>query len=510
MAIRKAVAYTRFSSDNQRQESIDAQIRAIREYCDRNQFILIDTYSDQALSGTTDKREQFLKMIADSKDGKFDAVIVHKLDRFSRDRYDSAFYKRELRKNKVQICSVLENLDDSPESIILESVITGMAEYYSKNLAREAMKGMRETAYQCKHTGGKPPFGYKVNPDTRLYEIEEREAEGVKLIFQWVVEGKGYDQIIRELNARGYYTRKGQPFGKNSIHEILRNEKYKGVYIFNRAAEKDINGMRNNHNKKTEGEVIRIKGGLPAIVDEGVFDAVAAIISSRKHMVSCRQAKETYLLTSKIICGECGKGFGGARKFSGRGKRLYVTYRCFNRDKSADIACKNPEIQRDYIGKYVLNEISKIIFNDEDAAKWLEKYREYRAKNDVNGQKRIEDMMAEVQRIETKIENLAFSIAESASSSRSLVAIIDQLEQQKQDIERQIKEAERLTKVLDVTEEDIRYHYGRARELFRTGELPEMRQLINLYVEQVVVYREHVEIFRDCRKNCVNLRCQIE
>ncbi|MBT3320172.1 MAG: recombinase family protein [Clostridia bacterium] len=494
MGIRKAVAYARFSSDNQRQESIDAQMRAIREYCDRSKLLLTGTYTDEAKSGTSDKRPQFLQMITDSKERKFDIVIVHKLDRFSRDRYDSAFYKRELRKNNVQIHSVLENLDDSPESIILESVITGMAEYYSKNLAREVMKGMRETAYQCKHTGGRPPFGYKVNPDTKKYEIEESEAGGVRLIFKSVLEGKGYKPIIQELNVRGYTTRNGLSFGKNSIHEILRNEKYKGVYIFNRASQKDINGMRNNHQVKSDKEVIRVKGGMPAIVSEDVFNGVAAIISSRKHMSDCSQAKERYLLTGKVYCGECGMKYGGARKFSGRNKTLYVTYRCYNRDRTADTACQNSEIQRDQLEKYVLSEISKIVFSDDDASKWLKKYREYAAKHDVNTQSRIEDMKRESERIEGQIENIALSIADRASTSRSLVDMIEKLESQKGEVDKQISEAEKLSKVVDVTEEDIRYHYAKARELFNSGELPEIRQLINLYLDRVVVYREHVEV----------------
>ena len=204
----RAVAYARYSSNNQRQESLDAQIRAIKEYCGRKQYALINTYADEALTGTSDQREQFLQMITDSKQKQFDLVIVHKLDRFSRNRYDSAIYKRELRKNNVRVCSVLENLDDSPESVLLESVIEGVSEYYSRNLAREVMKGMRETAYQCKHTGGRPPFGYQVNQETKRYEIVEAEAKAVRLIFQSVLSGKGYKPIIQELNNLGYTTRK--------------------------------------------------------------------------------------------------------------------------------------------------------------------------------------------------------------------------------------------------------------------------------------------------------------
>jgi DNA invertase Pin-like site-specific DNA recombinase len=124
------------------------------EYCSRNSIVVIHEFCDRAKSATTDDRPEFLKMIAASREGDFDFAIVHKLDRFSRNRYDSAYYKRELKKNGVQLLSVLEQMDDSPESIILESVLEGMSEYYSKNLAREVMKGMNPGfRILCGHIG---------------------------------------------------------------------------------------------------------------------------------------------------------------------------------------------------------------------------------------------------------------------------------------------------------------------------------------------------------------------
>ena len=175
----KVALYARFSSENQRTESIDAQIRAMQEYCNRNNFIIVETYIDEAKSATTDKRPAFQQMITDSIKKTFNILLVHKLDRFARNRYDSAVYKRELKKNGVQVYSVLENLDNSPESIMMESVLEGMSEYYSQNLSREVMKGLKETAYQCMHTGGKPPLGYDVDPKTRKLIINPSEAETV-------------------------------------------------------------------------------------------------------------------------------------------------------------------------------------------------------------------------------------------------------------------------------------------------------------------------------------------
>jgi site-specific DNA recombinase len=495
MNLRKAVAYCRFSSDNQRQESVMAQERAIREYCGRNGLLLLRTYADEAMTGTNDKREQFLAMIADSKNGEFDSVIVHKLDRFSRDRYDTAFYKRELRKNNVALFSVLENIDGSPESIILESVITGMAEYYSKNLAREVMKGMRETAYQCKHVGGKPPFGYSVNPETRKYEIVEREAEGVRFIFDSVIEGKGYDRIIRELNARGFMTRSGRSFGKNSIHEILRNEKYKGNYVFNRKTAKDVSGMRNNHTDKDEDQIIRIEGGMPRIIEDKTFTAASAIICGRKKTERNGQAKESYLLSGKIFCGECGHSFGGARKFSGRNKTLYVTYRCFNRDRTADAVCTNKEIGRDRIEKFVVNELVDKVFNESLYKQWLREYEKDRSAREKVGGGEIRDIEKTLENLNEQIGNIVLGIAQNSNTSRAMYDKLSELEVRKAETEAELVRSRSLMQIPDVTEEDLRVAYDRAREMLRSGTLPEIRQVINLYVQKVVVYREHVEVY---------------
>ena len=457
--------------------------------------MLLRTYADEAMTGTNDHREQFLQMVADSKKGEFDSVIVHKLDRFSRDRYDSAFYKRELRKNNVALFSVLENLDGSPESIILESILTGMAEYYSKNLSREVMKGMRETAYQCKHVGGRPAFGYRVNPDTRRYEIEEREAEGVRYIFQSVLEGKGYDRIIRELNARGFKTRNGKPFGKNSIHEILRNEKYTGVYIFNRKCAKDLNGMRNNHKDKENEDIIRIEGGVPRIIDDKTFSAAAAIIQGRKKIERNGQAKESYLLAGKIFCGECGHAFGGARKFAGRNKRLYVTYRCVNRDRTAEIACCNKEIGRDRIEQFVLRELVDRVFGEEQYKAWLKEYDRDKAVRERAGGDRLREREQTVLSLNSQIDNLVLAMTQNPNTSRAMFEKLGKLEKEKQGLEDEINQSKNMMRVVDITEEDMRAAYDKARNMLGNGTLPELRQVMHLYVEKVVVYREHVEVF---------------
>ena len=252
----RAVFYGRFSSNNQREESIDAQLRAVEDFARKNDHELVGNYADKAKSGTnSSKRSEFLRMIRDAEKGLFEVVIVHKLDRFSRDKYDSALYKRKLKQCGVRLISVTEQLDDSPESVILESVIEGMAEYYSKNLARETLKGLKENGYKALHNGGKPPLGYDVNSEKK-YIINEREAESVRLIFDMYIAGYSQSEMVNELNERGFKTKLGTIFKSNSIHSILTNEKYTGVYVYNKSAKKVCNQILNtsiiNHKEGTK------------------------------------------------------------------------------------------------------------------------------------------------------------------------------------------------------------------------------------------------------------------
>ena len=196
----RAAAYARYSSDNQRDESIDAQLRAIHKFADENGYQIVREYIDRAKTGTNDRREEFQRMIRDSDDGDFEVVIVHKLDRFARKRYDSAIYRKALEENGVKLVSVLEQFTDSPEGIIFVGMSEAMSEYYSANLSREVKKGQYENAIACKHTGGFAPLGFRVNAELK-YEINDEEAVHVRFIFQSILSGMNYSQISKSSIA---------------------------------------------------------------------------------------------------------------------------------------------------------------------------------------------------------------------------------------------------------------------------------------------------------------------
>lgn len=492
--IPKAVLYARFSSDNQREESVDAQLRAMQKFCQDNEIIIVGEYVDKAKSATTDDRPEFRRMIEDSKQKQFNIVLVHKLDRFSRNRYDSLRYKSELRSRGVSVISTLEYLDDTPESVIMESLLDGMAEYYSKNLAREVMKGLHENALKCKSNGGRPPFGFKVNKETQTYEIDEYEAQAVRFLFESINQGKSYDYIIRELNRQGYRTRDGNPFGKNLIHEMLKNEKYRGVYVYNRRASKDAKGRYNSHLNKFDDEIIKVEGGMPRIISDELFNNVNQLLGSRRRVRNYSGKKNhAYLLTGKIFCGNCGSSYCGGCRYAGKTRTPYDSYSCSKGKRSAKINCKTREVRREYIEDYVLREILRVVLADERIPGLVKCYQELYAERMDGCDSEQLILKAAIKECEKKINNLVSVMASTGSAA--LVSALEQQEAEKQRLEAELAAAEHDMKASLLTEEEIAEAYKKARELFLTGDFETKRQLVNLYLDKVLVYSDYVEVY---------------
>ena len=165
--MKTAVIYARYSSDRQTEQSIEGQLRVCTEYAERNDIVVIDTYIDRAMTGTNDKRTEFQRMLKDSVKKAWDYVLVYKIDRFGRNKYEIAMNKHTLKNNGIKLLSAMENIPDTPEGIILESLLEGMAEYYSAELSQKVKRGMNETRQKGNFTGGYLPYGYKKDPNNR-------------------------------------------------------------------------------------------------------------------------------------------------------------------------------------------------------------------------------------------------------------------------------------------------------------------------------------------------------
>lgn len=475
-------------------ESIDAQIRAIEEYADKNDIKIVNKFIDRAKSATSDKRPAFQEMIkyCEADNTGISMVIVHKLDRFSRDKYDSAMYKQKLKVKGIRVVSVLENLDNSPESLILESVIEGMAQYYSANLARKVAKGQKENALKALHNGGDAPLGYDVAFD-KTYLVNEEEAQAVKIIFDMYVNGYSYSNIIDKLNDLGYKTKRGNKFGKNSLHGILSNEKYTGVYVFNKTQRKGVNGKRNGHKQKSDDEIIKVEGGMPQIIDREVFLQAQEMMQKRKKAPGSHKATTLYLLTGLIRCGECGHAMQGNRRKDKYGND-YISYRCGCRKQKRD--CKNKEIKRDYLEEFVLTELEKHVLNDE-AIPVLSKALNERLKTKSNdNHEMLTNLRNKLEKVNKEIENILNAIM-SGIVNNVLKNKLDELEKVKLNLELKINElsveSDDVVSV-DITEDQIRSMFGKFKDFVLTRNLPECKKFIGDYIKEVIVYKDHIEV----------------
>lgn len=484
----KAVIYARFSSDNQREESITAQVRACTEYARRQGYSVLKIYSDEARSATTDDRPKFLQMIEEIKNNRVrvNFLLVHKLDRFARNRYDSAVYRKELATAGVRLVAVDQPLDDSPESVLLESLLEGLAEYYSKNLAREVMKGMRENAYQAKFNGGWVPLGYDVIDGQ--YVINEREASVVRLIFTMFIDGNGYGKILDKLNELGYQTKRNKSFGKNSIYEILRNAKYAGFYVFNQAPRR-LNGKRNWRNKKGEGEIISLPGAVPAIITEEDFSKVQKIMDGRKKMGPRQKSGEIYFLTGKVICGKCGAAMVGnsSRRKAGAEPTRY--YECNRKLRTKE--CSSKRISKEYLESYVMDIIEQNMFATEripDLARKMVAIVREKDKHGMQEEKLTGDELVDVER---KMGNIIKAIEDGTIDYDILASRLKALKARKDELQCRLYSLR--SPLSDITEEVVIKYLSAIQGdvINRLDQLAE-KKIVDMYIHNVKVFSNEV------------------
>lgn len=289
-----AVIYARYSSHNQREASIDDQVRVCTEAAERAGDRIVAVYADRARSGRdATKRAEFLRMIDDAKTADWKRVYLYKTDRFARNRYDAAIYRAELKKRGVSIVAVMEPMGDGPEGILMETLMEGLAEYYSANLAQNVRRGLEGNALQCKHNGCKL-YGYTLGDDGH-YHVNEEEAPLVRKVFGIFADGGDSGTAARAL--AGLRTPSGAKWDRKRILSMVRNEKYAGTYVFK------------DH---------RVPGGMEAIVSPEIWERA----NSRRGPGHART--EDYPLTGKLFDSE-GRPFVGHSGY-GKNRRLYRYY----------------------------------------------------------------------------------------------------------------------------------------------------------------------------------------
>ena len=455
--IKTACLYVRFSSHNQTEQSIEGQTRVCRDFCKRHNIRIVEIYADRATSASKDieKRVQFLKMIKDSEKGLFDAVIVYKLDRFARSRYDSATYKYRLKRNGVQLISATENISNDPEGIILESVLEGMAEFYSAELSQKINRGMRESAYKHNSIGGAVPLGYKIE-DKKLV-IDPKTAPIVKEAFEKYADGETVAEICRQFNARGYKTSKGTAFGKSSFTKIFRNERYIGVYTF--------------HDYRAED-------AIPAIIDKDLWDRVQLRVGKIKNAPARNKAKVVYLLSGKIFCGHCGSKMNGNCNAGN-----YCYYQCYGK-KNGNVDCKKKNIRKEFIEKLVAQDALSLLtdeYIEQIATIACEKNQ-----HEIELDSALPTIRDRIHQVDLSLNHLLKAI-ESGSAPDMLVKRMGELEKEKKDLQVQAKKESE--DIVELDKAQVIYWL----EQFRGGSIEDeefCRMLIDLFVNSVTVWDE--------------------
>lgn len=304
-----AVIYARYSSSQQSEDSIEAQVRACREYAAQHGLNVLGVYADEAISGKTANRAQYQKMLRDCEKGQFDAVLIHKYDRISRNLGEHVNLEMRLQDMGVTLTAVAQDFGTSNESKILRTLMWSLSEYFLDNLSSEVRKGHRETALKGLHNGGSAPFGYDVV--NQHYVVNELEAAYVRRIFDAALNRQGFTAIIAEMDRAGIRGKRNKPIKYPQIHEILRNEKYTGTYSYC-----PVEGPRRS---RTKPDAIRIENALPAIISRAKFEEVQRIMDEKQQVGK----RGNYLCSGLVYC-ECGsKMRGTTSKAKGHEYRYY-------------------------------------------------------------------------------------------------------------------------------------------------------------------------------------------
>lgn len=456
-----AVIYARYSSDNQREESIEGQIRECTAYAERNGITVVRHYIDRALSAKTDNRPDFQQMIRDSNKKLFEIVLVWKFDRFARNRFDSANYKMILKKNNVHLISVMEPIAEGSQGILVETLLEGMAEYYSAELSEKVIRGQTENALKGKCTGGTGTIGYKIDAD-KFYRIDPLISPLVLEAFQRYDNGEKIVEIMNYLNEKGVRNMLGGKLTCSSMNTMLKNRRYIGELSFRDTVVPDA---------------------IPAIVPKDLFDRVQKRMEKNKRAPARGKADEEYLLTTKLFCGKCGALMFGESGTSATG-RTYYYYKCATAKKKK--GCNKKTVQKEWLENLVVQETMKLIQDDAVIERIVQLVMDFQNQENTA----IPLLEKQLREVDRKLDNLMKAIEEGLFT-RTTKERLDALEAQKDELTAKIAD-EKLRKP-SFNADFIRFWLMKFRK-FDVSQQKQRKALIEIFVNAIFLYDDRMLI----------------
>lgn len=465
---RVAVVYARYSSHAQGEQSIEGQLDAARKYAALKGYKIVEEYIDRAITGRTDQRASFQQMIADSAKKKFGVVITWKVDRIGRNREEVTLNKYRLKQHGVHVEYVAESLPEGNEAVILEAVLEGMAEYYSLQLSENVQRGMRNLAQKGLHGGGGVPYGYKVAPD-KHYELDPIASEIVRSIFNDCVAGKTTDEIRDSLNARGIKNGRGNAFCRSNIAHILHNPRYKGIYQF---------------------MGVTIEGGMPAIVSQEVWDQAQAQLAHNQKTPVKSWTYSDYLLSGKIVCGECGSPWQGESCTNREGIKYYYYVCGSKKNKNKDVTCSLKRISAYGLDDLVKKKIAELLDNEDTLSFIAERaYSFYAA--DRSDAAALESVKSQLSENERATRNIMKAI-EAGVAIKTFAARLEELEAERENLELSLAQLQALEK-LKLTPEMILFYLVKMKENL-SGNTESYQQLIHTFIHRILIYKDKIVI----------------
>lgn len=460
-----AIAYYRYSSHSQNEASIDQQREQAQRYAEAHGLKIIKEYEDKALTGTNDNRPAFQTMMSEIKKIKPAALILWKNDRLGRNRYDLAIAKKTIRDAGCTVHYVAEAIpQNTPEGVLMEGLLESMAEFYSKQLSQNVIRGMTYNAENALYNGHKM-LGYKKGDDKK-YVIDEITAPIVQRIFNDYANGKPIKKIVKELNEQGVKTSRGKDFTINGLRSILKNKSYTGLYKY--------------------GD-IEIPDGMPALISEELYEKVQDRFKLNMYKAKTDdEEKPFFWLTGKLLCGECGSTFHGVSGTSKKGKK-YHYYACKEYRKHK---CSVKEVPKDIL-EFLVTKTLEDFLRDDELLTYLAVdlsyyYEEMRANNSY-----IESLTNQLKDTEKALSNLVKAI-EMGIFSETTQARLQELETQKKAVKDAI-EAEKAKKALIENDTGIQHFF----DMYKHADMsnPKVRDMVlEFFVDKIYVYDGYIVI----------------
>ena len=479
--MKTAVIYARYSCDNQTEQSIEGQLRVCKEYADKNGITIVDTYIDRAMTGTNDNRIAFQQMMKDSAKKQWEIVLVYKLDRFARDIYASAVNKHILKQHGVKLVSAMEDFPDTPEGELMQTVLEGFNQYFSKELAQKVNRGIRESWIKGLSTGGQPIFGYDVVD--KKYVINEEEAKIVVEIFTKYSQGYQAKAIAEDLRQRGVRAKKGMPMERSHVYFILHNSRYTG---------------------KVTHYGVEYDNIFPRIISDDLWYKVDLINQDNKIAPSRKKEMNGYFLSGKLVCGYCKEKLCGVCGTSENGD-THRYYKCLTKRKDSK-KCESKPVMKQEIENLVIETTIKLLKEDGNIAKIADAVCKYHEKE------REKD---------SKVKLLEIEKAEAEKASKNIIKAIEQgiitdmTKDRLRELETTIKRLEN-----EINEEKCKNYSYLTREeveayletvVVNDPDTMELRKAItNTFIREIIVYKDKLIITYNFTKNKEPIRVDKE